>query len=522
MGLGTIALLGMLAAPGQGPSDVTTWTVPSMKIPIDYHPSKRADIRELLLYVSPDQGQTWQQHAVATPEKDKEFAFNAPTDGVYWFNMVVVDKAGRREPADLYKAAPALKVLFDTKKPVVTVTSAQRVGDDVTVVWKIVERNPDWTKFRLEYSANGRDWTPVPTRPDADGSAQFRAPGAGPLTVRVALVDAAGQAGEGTKEVAGTAVVAKPAVGPDAILPVAGTGDLPHPSTLLLPPAERVAIRPPGDAFRGTDTPPAPGGPALPAGPLVAPLESVASAPKTEPVGVSGPAPANLPAAQVINVTSFKLAYEVEERGASGVGKAEVWVTRDDGRTWRPWSTIEKPESTLTVDLAKNNNTQVEGVYGIKVLLHSGAGLSREAPKGGEAPDLRVDVDVTPPIVKIYEPIPDPTQRDTMILRWQAVDRNLANEPITLEWADNAKGPWVPVATADTIGVSAGAPKRLANTGSYAWKLPANFPTPKVYLKVTARDVAGNVAEATTAQPILVDTNKPAAVKLNIVGGASR
>jgi hypothetical protein len=37
----------------------------------------------------------------------------------------------------------------------------------------------------------------------------------------------------------------------------------------------------------------------------------------------------------VINVTSFKMAYEVEDKGASGVGKAEIWVTRDEGRTWR-------------------------------------------------------------------------------------------------------------------------------------------------------------------------------------------
>ena len=48
--------------------------------------------------------------------------------------------------------------------------------------------------------------------------------------------------------------------------------------------------------------------------------------------------------------------------------------------------------------------------------------------------------------------------------------------------------------------------------------MPANFQTHKVYLKVTARDLAGNVAEAVTNKPVLVDLNKPAAVKLNIIG----
>src|SRR5258708_28374076 len=114
MGLGTITLLGMLCTPGQAPADVTAWNSASMKIPIDYHPSKRAEIKELLLYVSPDPGQRWQQHSVGHPDKDAFFTFNAPADGVYWFNMVVVDKRGRQEPADVFTPAPPLKRLFAT------------------------------------------------------------------------------------------------------------------------------------------------------------------------------------------------------------------------------------------------------------------------------------------------------------------------------------------------------------------------------------------------------------------------
>src|SRR2546430_12302880 len=127
--------------------------------------------------------------------------------------------------------------------------------------------------------------------------------------------------------------------------------------------------------------PPRPGSPggrpiALPSDPIVTP--------KGDPVGVTMTAAPNLPPAQVINVTSFKMAYEIEDKGASGIGKAEVWVTRDDGRTWTQWSVVEKPESPLLIDLAKTGNAQVEGVYGFKILLQSGAGLSRDAPKPGE------------------------------------------------------------------------------------------------------------------------------------------
>ena len=449
--------------------------------------------------------------------------------------MVVVDKAGRREPADVFKVAPALKVLFDTKKPVVQIASAQRAGDDVTVVWKVTEKNPDWSKFKLEYSANGSTWTPVPTRPEADGSAQFKVAGGGPVTVRVALTDVAGQTGEAASPVAGTTVASKPTADP-GVVGVGGMTDLPLPPLAgssvpaaggpatppVVPPATERAkdTRLPNEP-KGTDTPPAPAfppAPGTPGAPVVAPVDPPVGAPKAEALNVSTNVLSGLPAPQVINVTSFKLAYEVEDRGASGVGKAEIWVTRDEGHTWEKWQTIEKPESPLVIDLARRGTKDVEGVYGIKVVLQSGAGLAREAPRPGDLPDLRIDVDTTAPVVDIYEPVPDKTQRDTLVLMWRAADRNLATDPITLEWAEGPKGPWFPIAASDAIGSTPAGAKRLANAGSYPWKVPANFQTHKVYLKVTARDLAGNVAEAVTNKPVLVDLNKPAAVKLNIVG----
>lgn len=546
MGLGTIALLGMLCTPGQAPADVTAWNSPNMKIPIDYHPSKRGEIKELHLWVSSDQGTTWSQHSVGFPDKDAFFNFNAPADGMYWFNMQVVDKNGRREPADIYKVAPALKILFDTKKPVVNITSAQRVGEDVTVVWKVTERNPDWTKFKLEYSTNGTAWTPVPTRPEADGSAQFKVAGNGPVTVRVALTDVAGHVGEASSPVAGTTVASKP-TGDPAVVGASGMIDLPIPPLAgssrsavgpdmppVLPPPTAPAterakdMRLPNEP-KGSDTPTAPAfppAPGTPGAPIVEPPPVAAPptgpAPKSDPLSVSTNVLSNLPAPQVINVASFKLAFEVEDKGASGVGKAEVYVTRDDGRTWTKWTTVEKPESPLLIDLAKNGTKDVEGVYGVKVLLHSGAGLAREAPKPGEFPELRVDVDTTAPVVTVYDLVPDRTQKDTLIVQWQAMDRNLATDPITVEWSEGPRGPWFPVAAADSIGTSSGMVKRLPNTGSYPWKVPTSFPHSKVYLKVSARDVAGNVTEVISNKPVLVDLNKPAAVKLNIVGSGSR
>ena len=49
--------------------------------------------------------------------------------------------------------------------------------------------------------------------------------------------------------------------------------------------------------------------------------------------------------------------------------------------------------------------------------------------------------------------------------------------------------------------------------------MPAGLP-PRVYLKVTARDAAGNVKEVVTRDPILVDLVKPRAKISGIVGPA--
>jgi hypothetical protein len=50
--------------------------------------------------------------------------------------------------------------------------------------------------------------------------------------------------------------------------------------------------------------------------------------------------------------------------------------------------------------------------------------------------------------------------------------------------------------------------------------VPAGLP-PRVYLKVTARDAAGNIREVVTRDPILVDLVKPKARISGIVGPAS-
>ena len=242
----------------------------------------------------------------------------------------------------------------------------------------------------------------------------------------------------------------------------------------------------------------------------------MASDPGPQPIAVGAgyaPAPAAVPQANTkhINFLRFDLQYQLES-GPSGVSRIDLYVTRDEGRTWTRWSQHDGRESPLRVQLDARFNQQPEGDYGFRLVPVSGAGLTDGAPKAGSAPEMRVHVDVTPPMIKVFAPTADPNQRNTLVLHWEATDRNFGQDPIAIEWSEQPTGPWKPVAGDGVVSVASQPPamaNRLPNTGTYSWVLPATLSTHQVYLKFAAWDVAGNRSEVVTPRPVLVDLTRP-------------
>jgi hypothetical protein len=225
---------------------------------------------------------------------------------------------------------------------------------------------------------------------------------------------------------------------------------------------------------------------------------SAAAAPVNQPMSYGA-----LPQLQVVNDPQITLEYEVTQYGPSGLSKVELWITKDDGRTWAYLTDDPDCKSPITATLPG------EGVYGLRLVFQSGLGLTKGPPLANDLPDLRIEVDTTPPLVKLFEPRPDPQRRDTLIVTWSATDRNLGSKPITLEYAERPEGPWMPIA-AD-----------LPNSGSYSWQLPPKIPY-RVFLRASAVDTAGNRSTAETREPIPVDLTKPAGRILGIASGVRR
>jgi hypothetical protein len=457
-----------------------------------------AEISEVVLYVSIDQGRVWSRAGVIKPT-ERFFPYQAPTDGIYWFNVAVVYKNGSQVPADISATPPQQKVLFDTIKPGVRLLSAERVGDEVVVTWEIQEANPDFTSLKLEYrpaEAAAGFGIAVPVNPGLAGMARFRPNVVGPIAVRLSISDTAGNAGFGERMVAG---------GPNP-----APGVTPVPDTIQRTTAYNTApgVLPVDPPPTGALTPP----PAEQLPPATGPVPVASSGRPRDAAAPSAQmaSRADLPKPHFTNEQQVTIDYEIEKQGPSGVSKVEVYLTQDDGKNWMKWQDLSRnteegpaalaPTTTLPVPL---RFPEREGMYGFRIVPYSGSQLCGGVPQAGEVPELRIQLDKTPPYVELYKPEADSRDANVLILQWRATDPFMADQPINLYWSENPNGEWKSV----TAG-AAGGDGALSNTGRFAWTLPPNMPL-KVYLRITATDKAGNVGEAVTPQPIVVDMHKP-------------
>jgi hypothetical protein len=206
--------------------------------------------------------------------------------------------------------------------------------------------------------------------------------------------------------------------------------------------------------------------------------------------------PVSLDAPQrLVNSKKISLQYQVRNAGPSGIALVEIWRTCD-GRKWEKYAEQRNAKPPLMAEVEK------EGLYGFTIIPRSGVGLARKAPTAGESPQLWVEVDLTPPQVKVNEPIVG-TGQDSgkLTITWNARDKNLGPEPITISFAEESNGEWKPIVS------------HVRNTGRYVWRMPTRTPY-RFLVRVHAVDRAGNVGSDQTLNPVIVDLATPESVIL--------
>jgi hypothetical protein len=247
--------------------------------------------------------------------------------------------------------------------------------------------------------------------------------------------------------------------------------------------------------------------------------------PLSEPAGKSGlsaRAPSG-PLFRLVNTKRITLNFEVKDVGASGLAGVDLWYTQD-GKEWKKHEAPTKAQAYVV-------EVDEEGIYGFTLVARSGIGLGQEPPGAGDQPQVWVIVDLTPPEILLADPAykgkskdpvhwqgekgaarkpaATPDKDSCVTLRWQATDKNLGRQPVTLFYSVRPEGPWQVIAS------------NLPAIGSYKWDVTETMP-PKVYVKAEAADMAGNLGKAISIRPIMLDNSTPIVRIRSVEGNGGR
>jgi hypothetical protein len=329
------------SAPGQDVGGVIPSRFRTFRIPFNVGPGG-GQIRQVQLYVSTDQGQTWQASATSPPDQ-RFFRFVAERDGLYWFAVQTLDLDNRVNPPTMQGAQPSLKVMVDTAAPTVQLQPLPPRPGEVGVAWDVRDENLELLvndTVRLEYRPAGAlAWLPLNL---PVGASQFywnpNTPAA--VEVRLQARDRAGNVGQAATAVSLTGNAAAPGFnsGPNPVSPFA---------------------------------------------PAPTPAQDIANAPAEHE-------------RKLVGSKRITLNYELKEVGPSGVADLELWYTIN-GRSWTkyPYGFDEPKQGHVSFDV------EGEGLYGITLVAKSGVGLGEKPPQTGDRPQLWLEVDLTKPIVQL-------------------------------------------------------------------------------------------------------------------------
>ena len=480
-------------------------------------------VAKVQLLTSRDGMSDWRVLEQAEPNV-QGFSYHAPEDGEYWFALRHLNKRGQPWPHATVR--PQMRIVVDTELPKLELSGALNATGAVVVSYEARDMSLRPETLVLEVRANGGPWTAIQAGPPdvshADrivGRVEWHAPlGASKVEIRGSIADGAGQRTQATAAVAlsGPALrTPKPtAAGAPSVDPFQISASPPTqtwPSDNRLPQKPATANKP-NSLFAGPSPPAEP--------PINNPYSTPGAAgfsnrtpaqligensnglaPSRQPVtvgssasqdGWSAPAAAaSENGARVVNSRTFDVEYALESIGPWGIAKVELWGTHDGGRSWQSFGVDNDNRSPVRATVP------TAGLYGFRILVDGANGAATPRPRNGDKPELVVAVDLDPPSAELLSA--EVGQRNLtghLVVRWNVTDTNLEPRPISLYYGTLPNGPWTTIATG------------LENTGGYTWRMERHVPD-RFYLRLEARDVAGNSTTKQTAAPILLNRPQP-------------
>lgn len=517
--LGGAALVGSLwgAAPPAAVAAPVANTIhtsrPKFRIPFQFDAEEMARLGavEIRLFVSTDKGRHW-KHAQSVAPGEGRFTFEATGEGEYWFAVRTVDGQGQLHPPG--PPVSGLQVVVDQTAPLLNLQIRESRPGEVELSWQATDDHLDVKSLKLEFLDPGTtEWQAVNVTPAESGATSWTAPG-GRVIVRASVADQAGnsvsaEASTGT----GASAPAQPAAQPgqrkpDFSRPVAGpppaieAGDnvalgetpvvIPNGRDDLFSPISQTPVplqSPIADSSRS----PLPTASRAISGPTRAPVvveTPEVSRPEPEPEQTT--MEAGIPTRHVRSRV-FNIQYQLDDVGPSGVSNVDLYITENNGTKWFYYGPDEDRRSPMAVALPG------DGEYGFSLRVRSGAGVVQDPPQPGDPPSFVVIVDSKPPECALGSVTQgDGGRRGQISIEWSVRDEHLVAKPVRLSWAPAREGPWR--AMTDWI----------ANTGRYEWTADGQA-IASVFLRLEARDAAGNMSRVDSQTPLLIDSARPTA-----------
>jgi hypothetical protein len=410
-----------------------------LRLPLSMGDVERQTLREVHLYVKYG-NENWACVDKVAPTQS-HFTFKAPRDGEYWFSIVTVDQAGRAVPADVSREDPALIVIVDTQAPQLDLSVIPSASGGTVIRCEAHDANLAPGTLKVEYQTADLTWIPLDPVP---GSADLFAMPQDKNWSGLVRANVADRANNATMKEYNF----------KASTPVAGGAD----------------DVPPGKVESKADKLP----------PLPDKQEKATGA------------------HHLLNSKHVSLDYQIDQVGPSGVGRVEIWMTNDEGKTWQKLCEDKDRVSPAEFDLPG------EGLYGLSVVVTNGNGQGDPPPAKGEQPDYWVEVDTTKPVAQLTgAKLVQGDPSGALQISWRASGKNLGSDCVNLYYASQRDGQWTLIA------------QGLKNDGSYRWSVPRDAGA-EFYVFMEVTDKAGNLARCELAEKVVLDMSRPKAKVLGV------
>jgi hypothetical protein len=168
--------------------------------------------------------------------------------------------------------------------------------------------------------------------------------------------------------------------------------------------------------------------------------------------------------------------------GGAGLKRVSLYVTKDDGRSWRHAGDDEDLKSPFPF-------TDLDGVYGLRFVAEDRMGNANPVPVPGMPALTSLVIDRTKPELRLLSPAsPGYVGGLAVDVQWTARDAvDLAANAVSLHYSADGGKTWKEIA------------RGLPNDGSHKWT-PPREPGTDYRLKASATDFAGNAGEAVSGR----------------------